>query len=328
MAMPLLHVRWSAIKAWRRCHKLYDYRYNQHLERRKPVVPLIRGTIIGQCLDRLAENKSPEITLKTYEAEYGKLFKAEQEEYGDLIGECRRIVGNYKNLYAKDGLTYLKGKDKNPYEIEVETRFVLDGTKVRFTGHIDKLPQDKEGRTYVMDHKTHKVIPDEAARYNDLQLVTYVWLLPESGYEKPAGVIWDYLRTKPPTVPEVLKNGSLTTRANLDTDYDTFMQAIVANKLDPADYKERLDLLKVAGVSRYFQRVRLPAPGPALIKNVVEDFKATILEIRDSTRHGTFTRSMGKECSFCGMYQLCQAEFRGLDTDFIRRIDYMEKPHD
>lgn len=327
MASPLMHVRWSAIKTWRQCHKLYDYRYNQHLERRKPAVPLIRGSILGLCLDEIVEKKPYEPVLAEYEKKYGKLFKEEQEMYGDLIGECRRIVQKYEQIYKNDGLTYLKGKNGERHEIEVETRFTIDGTRVKFTGHLDKLPQDKQGRIFVMDHKSHKTIPDEIARYNDLQLVTYLWLLPQSDFPEASGVLWDYLRTKPPAIPETLKAGGLTKRANIDTDFDTYMGAIKANNLDPADYSEILGKLKSEGHARYFQRVQLPKPPKALIENVVADFKSTILEMRDCSRRNEFTRNMTKDCGHCGMYSLCQAELRGLDISFIVKSEYQESDY-
>ena len=325
--MPVsFHARWSSIKTFRKCQKLYDYAWNQMIEPRKPPVPLIRGSIIGQCLDRLAAKKGIAPVLKKYEDEYGKLFKSEQEEYGDILGECERIVLNYKKLYANDGLKYLKGKDGNPFEIEVETEFNIGSIKVHFTGHIDKLPQDKEGRILVLDHKSHKTIPGPDARYNDFQLLTYIWLLPLSGLPKADGVLWDYLRTKPPTVPEMLKKGSLTLRQNLDSDYDTYMQAILDNNLDPADYTERLDQLKAEGGNRYFERVKLPAPPKELLDNMVADFKETIIQIVDATKKGKFVRNMSRDCGSCSFYQLCQAELRGYDTDFLRRSSYRPRP--
>ena len=325
--MKLFRVRWSAIKSFRRCQKMYDYSWRQNLERRKPVVQLIRGTILGLCLDELSEGKSFEPVLAKYEKEYGKLFKAEQTEYGDLISECRRIVLNYQARYKGDGLNYLPGKNGEKHEIEVETRFEVDGTRVRFTGHIDKMPQDGN-HILVMDHKSHKVIPDESARYNDLQLITYLWLLPLSGFKPAVGVLWDYLRTKPPTVPEVLKNGTLTTRKNIDTDYDTYHKAIIDNGLNPSDYQEQLDRLQAEGSDNYFLRVKIPAPPKAMIENMVDDFKATIAEMIFAEKTGRFTRNMSKDCSWCSKYSLCQAELRGLDSSFIRKADYKEREID
>jgi hypothetical protein len=323
--MAVFHARWSSLKTFRTCQMKYKYSWLENLQSRRPPAPLIRGSMIGQCLDASASKKSIKPILAGYQEEYGKLFKAEQEEYGDIIGEVERIVTNYKKLYKGDGLTYLKGKDGNPYEIQVETEFTIDGVKVHFTGHIDKLVRDPEERTLVLDHKSHKAIPDVNARYNDLQLLTYVWLLPLSGLPKADGVLWDYLRTKPPTVPEVLKNGSLTKRANLDSDLQTYLQAIQDNKLDPADYQEVLDRFKAEGGNRYFERVIVPAPPKALIDNMVSDFKTTIVQIHDVTKSGNFVRNMSRDCNRCEFYNLCQTELRGIDSSFIRKQDYKER---
>lgn len=323
--MSTMTLRWSAIKSWRRCQQMYFNRYIRQYERRKPAVPLIRGSIIGEMLDQLAAKKSILPVVTKYEKEYGKLFRAEKEEYGDIIPECQRIVENYKAAYKKDGLTYLKGSHGLPYELELVSEFTVDGTKVHFQGHIDKLVQDHQDLVLVMDHKTHKVIPDSNARFSDLQLLTYVWLLPRSDLEISAdGVLWDYLRTKPPTVPELLKNGSLTLRKNLDSDYQTYLAEIKKHNLDPADYTETLERLKSESKGRYFDRVKLPAPAPAMIKQVVKEFKETIIQIREVSARGNFVRNMTKDCSWCGYYNLCSAEIRGIDTQFILKHDYVQ----
>jgi hypothetical protein len=326
MAQQIFHVRWSSIKTFRNCQKRYEYSWVQMLQRRRPILPLIRGTMIGQCLDQLADGKKFMPVLDKYTKEYNKLFSEEKEEYGDVIGEVRRIVNNYKVLYHRDGLTYLKDKDSGlPYEIQVQTEFMIGRLKVRFSGHIDKYVQDGDGHRLVLDHKSHKAIPMVDARYNDLQLLTYVWLLPQSGYDAPHGVLWDYLRTKPPTIPEILKSGELTKRANLDSDYKTYMQAIKDNGLDPDNYKEVLDRFKAEGGNRYFERVKLPKPPKAMIDSVVNDFKQTIIQIQDATKRGHFVRDMSRDCKGCEFYELCQAEIRGLDASYIRKANYKER---
>lgn len=324
----------SVINAWRRCEQLYDYRYVQLLERRRPVLQLIRGTMIGKCLDAIAGRrinpKAPtwQATLAPYEKQYGKLFREEKEYYGDIIGEVKRIVSKYEVIYANDGFKYHLGSDGRPYEITV---LVELSPGIVFTGHIDKYPKDKEGRYWDMDHKSHKNIPLPEDRYADLQQVFYMWAAPLSGLPKATGVIWDYLRTKPPSIPEQLKNGELSKRKNMDTDYDTYMGEVTRLKLNPKDYKEILDPLKKRGTFDFFQRVRLPMPPKALIENVVEDARTTAIKIH---KHGGVrpVRSINKmECPRCEFYHLCQAEFRGMDASFIRKSEYQiqkEPRHD
>ena len=164
----------------------------------------------------------------------------------------------------------------------------------------------------VLTHNTHKVIPDEDKRFSDLQTVLYYWALNQNGTHTD-GVLWDYLRTKPPTVPELLKKGGLTRRKDLDSDYETYLKAIIDNGLDPQDYQVELERLKG---NVFFKRVYLPNPHKDLVANVVDDFFETAREIENSTAKD---RNSGFDCTNCSFFNLCQAEFRGLDGSFIKK---------
>lgn len=164
----------------------------------------------------------------------------------------------------------------------------------------------------VLTHNTHKVIPDENKRFADLQTVLYWWALVENG-QKMSGILWDYIRTKPPTQPELLKKGGLTRRKDLDSDYETYLAAITENGLDPADYQVELERLKD---NVFFKRVYLPHPSAELVTNVVEDFFTTAREIENSTSKA---RNMNQDCTNCSFFQLCQAEVRGIDGSFIKK---------
>lgn len=320
--MPLT-ISQSVIKTWRRCHAKYGYKYRQLLERKKPKLQLIRGTMIGKCLDAQAlqrvAKKAPawQKALDPYRKQFARMFASEREYYGDPIAEVERICARYERIYEADGFTYLLGKDKKPFELKLEIDLIPG---VVFTGSIDKMPRDEHGRVWDLDHKSHKRIPDAEARFSDLQQVFYCWAAPQSGYPKLAGVIWDYLRTKAPAIPEQLKNGGLSQRQNIDTDYDTYLGEIQRLKLNPKDYSEILGKLKAEGHSQFYLRVPLPTPSKDLIKNVVADAKATAKEIK--TNGGDMTRSMDFTCKGCEFYSLCQAEFRGLDAKYIRKTEY------
>ena len=319
-----LEVSQSTIKTWRRCRAKYNYRYVQLIERKRPVLQLIRGTMIGKCLDAIAlhrvDPKSPkwQLALEPYRKQYAKLFAAEQEHYGDPIAEVERIISRYEQVYAGDGFTYQKGPDGSPCELSVKVD-LLPG--VVFTGSIDKMPRDKQGRIWDMDHKSHKNIPDAENRFADIQQVLYMWAAPLSGYPKLSGVIWDYLRTKPPAIPEQLKNGELTRRKNIDTDYDTYLAEVTRLKLNPKDYLEILTPLKSRGSMDFFQRVQLPNPPAVLINNIVADLKSTAAEIH-KLGGSDKTRSLAFDCNRCEYNLVCQSDIRGLDSSFIRKTDY------
>jgi hypothetical protein len=316
------------IKTWRRCRNKYYYRFVELLELKRPKLQLIRGTMIGKCLDMIAlariDKKTPkwQLALEPYRKEYGRMFAEEQEMYGDPIGEVERIVGRYERLYAKDGLTYLSaGGGMDPFELPVRVDL---SPGIIFRGHLDKMPEDKQGRTWDMDHKSHKKIPEPEDRLHDLQQVLYQWAAPRSGYPKLAGVIWDYIRTKPPSIPEILKRGGLSQRQNIDTDHETYMFEIVKNGLNPRDYAETLNRLKPRGLIDFYQRVQLPNPNKQTIEIVVRDAQASSIEMKRSGGHDR-TRMMDWTCKTCEFRSLCQAELRGVDADFIRKSEFQRQ---
>lgn len=315
---------WSRIKLARRCWAAHDYKYNQRLRRKKKAAPLLRGEIFHKMLDARAEvtfssrAKPPHIILGEYQETYRKLFLAEQEMYGaTFIEDIARVYDGYDRQWQGDRLEYEGSEDFVAVNITPDIRFI---------GYLDKRVVDKDGRRWLMEHKSHRYIPNEEARFSDLQTVLYVWAWNQQ-YPKRAieGIIWDYLRTKPPTIPEALKSGQLSQAKNIDTDYYTYVMAIRANNLNPRQYRETLDRLKSQGQEKFYQRIRLPNPSKAMVESVVKDARDTAVMI-ESLGKTVKTRNMTKDCaSQCEYYRICQAELRGLDANFVRKADYEEK---
>jgi hypothetical protein len=271
-------------------------------------------------LDELTRTKpNIESVLKPYIVKYKNLFAEEREVYGTLLDDVRSIVNRYEKLYVNDGLNYRK------YGAEVELKFELV-KGITFSAHLDKYPRDKEGRWWVQDHKTHKKIPTEEDRFQDIQLTLYHWAAPRAGLPAPMGVMWDYIRTKMPTVPETLVKGGLTRRKDIDTDYETYMGAIKRNGLNPGDYSEILTRLKSEGYSQFFQRVWFPKPNQHLVRTIVEEMVLTATDMKNHPDSNE--RTMTTFCKSCKFFTLCQAELRGLDPEFIRKTEYEPKPED
>ena len=64
-----------------------------------------------------------------------------------------------------------------------------------------------------------------------------------------------------------------------------------------------------------------------ILKNVYEDAVTTANQIREfmNKPKEEFDRNLTRDCSWCEYYPLCQAELRGLDSDFMRKVDYKKK---
>jgi hypothetical protein len=290
------------------------------LQRKRRAIPLIRGSIIGEMLDARAigGRVSPLDVLEKYRKKYRVLFREEQEKYGDIVGDIKRIYAGYERKYKEDPWTYRAS----------EHLLTIDLLKdVRYIGYIDKKVDDAEKRRWLVDHKAYRFIPNDDDRFSDLQNVFYIWAHKiQHPNEDVTGFCWDYLRTKPPTIPEQLKNGELSQRANIDTDYHTYLAEVKRLDLKISTYREILDKLKKASTSRFYRRIYLPSPSKEMIKHAVDDAKSTAAEIRDYG--GTVVdRNMTRDCPrMCEYYNLCQAEYRGLDSKYVRKAEYEEKP--
>jgi hypothetical protein len=306
---------YSMVKSFRRCQKQYELKYIVGIQKKKPAAPLIRGTILHEMLHARATPKlKAGNVLAEYEKKFGELFREERDEYGeDFLGDIKRVYDGYLREYGSD--------NKIKYEASEEAVEIDIGQGLAYQGHLDKrIITLDDGRRWLMDHKTHKNIPDENQRLNDYQILMYLWAWNLGNPKQKAdGIIWDYIRTKPPAIPEQLKNGQLTMRANIDTDVSTYLRELTRLKLDPKPYKQHLVEIEKRQKGRFYQRIRLPAPSRAMTENIVEDFIDTSLQISKTKR---FCRNLTRDCSWCEFYRFCNAEVRGLDAKFIMKSEF------
>jgi hypothetical protein len=317
----MLIVGHSRLKARKRCHRLYNYRYRQFLVPIRPKLPLIRGTILHKLMEAQAKKTSIPDVLAEYEEQYGKLFREEREEYGDLIGDCEKIFEAYAARYKNDGLQVI--------DAEREIRIEIIAGKATFKGTIDRVLLDRKTKLrWVLDSKSHKAIPGEEARFYDVQLgCFYFWAWNEENPKRQAsGVIWDYLRTKLPSTPEILKSGQLSKRSNIDTTYDHAYAVVIEHcentGEDPDNYAEWLEGLK-GREEKFFKRVYLPSPPRVMIDTIVNEMRQTAADILanpDSDVRTMVNGPMG--CQTCEFRDLCIAELRGQDSDYVRKASF------
>jgi len=317
-------VSWSEVRIYRRCPKAHEYKYHQRLRRKRRNIPMLKGSILHEMLNAFTKAKmmkdyqgpDPWAVLAEYDKTYRDLFLEEQEKYGDVIGDCSAIFEGYVRHHRQDGLKY-----------EASEEFVATDliTDVRFIGYIDRIAVDKEGRRWIMDSKFMRRIPGADERFPELQMVFYFWAWNRSHEDRKAdGIMWDYARAKAPTRPELLKNGELSQRKNIDTDARTYLETIGQHGLDPKNYAEMLAMLQ-GKENTFFERVRLPSPPKELVNLVVEDFRATTTMIQKLK--GVAPRHMSQfNCQGCEFKQVCEAEVRGLDAEFVKKTQYELKP--
>jgi hypothetical protein len=75
---------------------------------------------------------------------------------------------------------------------------------------------------WLLEHKNHKSFPNADHRWRNLQSSVYIRFIEMMGWWKVEGTLWDYIRSKPPTRPQILKSGGVSSR-----DLDSLPQVVI-----------------------------------------------------------------------------------------------------
>lgn len=277
-------------------------------------LPLVRGTIIHEMIEEwVKNNKSDESWLKVlanFKDEYDDLMDEEKAELGDLPEELLTLMKGYIHKYQDDKLTYLA--------IEKEISIPLIKGVV-FTGKVDGIVEDEHGNQWIVEHKSHKTLPDSDVRLQDVQTTLYCWALRKEGYN-PQGVLWDYIRTKRPSIPKALKGGGLSKRKDIDTTYEVYLEEIEKQGLNPTDYQDILEILKKKN-KQFYRRVYYPLPSEHQLSLMVKDLKESAKMIR---KYGDKLEGhhLSNYCNLCSYRTICQAELFNLDKEFIIKSSF------
>ena len=314
----MFKVSQSKLNLFRKCHRAYHYRYVEELERKLVARPLVFGRVIHEMIEADARGKDGFDILATYEKEQGKLFQSEKDFYGDIIEDIDCIMVEYFNHWENDGLKYTKingRKAEHSFEVEISKGIICEG-KIDAVG-------SRNGLDLLVEHKSFGPIPPADSRWRDVQTAVYVRMMRELGWPDVDGLLWDYISSKPPTRPKILKNGKLSTAA-IDTLPETVFRVLDKHKINH-DAPEARTVLKAARLKRsaFFMRIVVPLK-PTVIDAVYRDFVTTAKEVRE--RHGNAkVRTIGRHCSWCDFEGLCRADLMGGDVEFIKSREYKHR---
>jgi hypothetical protein len=317
----------SMLKSFRRCPRQFYYKYVQRL---KPKVeksrPLKMGTWMHYLLEEYYAGRDWKVKHAELSRQFSALFDEEKEELGDLPVDCKRLMLSYLWHYGANKQDPFHG-----WEVE-KTEFILEAPlygEVILRGKIDLSVSDRYGR-WLVDHKNMKQFPNFAFRLLDTQSALYLWLARELGIEVE-GFIWNYLRTKAPSVPALLKDGTRLSKAKCDTDYPTLVKAIRAHELDPAPYRDWLTVLKndrwevdKMQTSHFFHRAVMEKQDD-MLDRVAAEAVHTYQRMRDYDWEAVdaVERVPDRSCTFmCSFTELCTAELFQGDAPFLRRQMY------
>lgn len=322
---PLKAISWSELKTFQRCPKQHQYKYVDRLVAKGKQRPLYLGSWVHSCLEQFYIGGDWKIGHAPYLKDYNSLFEEERVALETKRGKRGRplpeiveqIMKSYVWYYRDEGWKVIATEQA----FEVDTPLKINGRVQPLQGIIDLIAEDPEGRWWVIDHKTASTIPDAGAFHAmDPQLMLYPWAAKEAWGWDIAGVIYNYVKSKPPGIPQLTaKTGQLSKR-KIVTDYPTLFRFLKKNGYDPNDFRDQLRPLRRK--SPFLRRYRLPRES-VVTKEVLLDALTTAKHIReDKRRYRVITRDCSSQCSY---HDLCRAELNGFDTSIMRKQNFTPK---
>ncbi len=336
-----MRITFSSATSWRRCPQAYFYEYVEGLKPKQEFAPPLQlGRVVHRYLEHFyaalkAKRKTPirastrhanalmqidhEFTEPTRQLAVAAQVAGEDELGKELLGlvpKAARLCQAYFELRG--------GSDTHRVLMcEEYIRFPLT-EKDEVVAVIDLVTQDEEG-VWIWEHKTTGNVPAQGRRLRDLQTILGAVLLEEARGMKPAGVIWNYFRTKEPAEPRLLKNGTLSMAANQDTTWRVYEQALKMHHLDPADYKEMQSLLADREEKVFFPRMEMQLFQSEAV--LLRDLISTCGEIRAAVSDPSFVpvRNIGQNCDWCRFNKVCEAVLLGGNDDELKRMLFVAK---
>lgn len=299
-------IRGSEVDEFIRCRKRWKWRWIDKLAPKKIDGKIFFGNLFHTFIQEYNNysfdfNKAYNKVLKMFEET--DTSNMEQVELDELWDTFDKVSQNYVRQWHK--------YDLNNTILDTEFLFAIplaDG--IAYTGSIDVLYLDGEGRLWFKDYKTTNSIEKYEKRAEmDQQIRRYFWALQQlakgNGYvfdkslkdwvkaelyflerygmplPEPHGFIYDLVARKAPKEPQVLKNGSLSKNKSQDTTYDMYLQAIIKYGLNTEDYQDMLEHLKAqetAQGNRFFRRINVHCHQEE-IENAIQEFYAKAFEM-------------------------------------------------
>ena len=290
------------------------------LEPKAKKIQLERGSWLHVLLQTHYDGEDWKRAHKRLTTVFYDLFEEQREELGDLPDECLRIMRSY--------LRYWKNEDQFliPVDSELDEIVTLPNG-LEFHIIVDLIMEDRRtGILWPFDHKSRKSFESSDNMLLDPQLSNYYWALRIMGYKPLGGVVYNEIRTKPPTVPKLTaRTGQLSRRRNIDTDVYTFMSQIKRYGFDPSDYADILRHLARTEHERFFRRVKLPKD-PPLLRTMRRELVYSAREIANAERANAFPRSFNKQCRWdCDFRNICIAELMGGDISSMIKMNFRRR---
>jgi hypothetical protein len=216
---------------------------------------------------------------------------------------------DYFDYYDEDEIKYINiGKKKAEHEAFIE---IAPGIELQVK--LDAIGETRKHGRVLVEHKTFKQLPSDDHRWRDIQSNIYKRADEELKLGLN-GTLWDYIRSKPPTMPLLLKDGTVSAK-RLDT-----LPSALEEFGKKHDLPKRLMEAAIANRTKWFIRKVTPFK-KAAFQMILSDF---IESARDMAQNLGVqkTKSIDRHCDWCEFEPICRAELTGGDAKFVMKKEY------
>jgi hypothetical protein len=310
-----MNIRGSEIQDFLRCRKRWDYRWQERLISKKKNDKLFFGELFHLYLEKYYKTKNHD-TAQQYMLQTLDMYM--DEDWEELQDKLIEITNHYYETYKTDLFTVLG--------VEVQFSIPLTATK-NFTGTIDLIYRDTEGRLWFADHKTTTSIEKyEKNAILDRQINRYWWAIQQLAkgngiimgdknilLDNPYGFMYNIVYKDYPVPPKVLKSGGLSKDKSQKTTYAMYKKAITDLQLNEADYAEILEHLS-SYPFKFFSRVEV-FRNQHEIDCTMEEIGAIVQDMDNCRTYRNITTDCQWDCQY---KDLCLAEIDGSDAQWLR----------
>lgn len=222
-------------------------------------------------------------------------------------------------------VTLFDGKKQIP---ALELHFVVPCTGSKgLHGYIDAILKEKStGHVWCTDYKFRKSLSPDEEEETNIQNAVYAYACKKMGVKITGTMTWQHVNT-PASTPKINKDGTIST-AKIKTTWEYYKKFLIDHGKDPtisvyAAMEEKLADIK-------FYKATFEYRNDNTIKNmwdevVIPASRAVQKARNPKTKNNRFLYPWN--CKMCQFRELCQAELRDHDADFLRSTEFTVRTH-
>jgi hypothetical protein len=304
------------------CPKRYDYHANLKLvpKARNIRRPLRRGIWVHSCLEHASKGGLWEDRLAQL-VDWANEHDIPEEDYEPIHQETMDIMMGYSAYWSR--FPHLKPE---PIIAEQALTAYIKSLDVTLSATVDLLAKYK-GHTVLWEYKSTMHIPPANWRAIDPQTAIQYIVAKANGIQID-GIVFDYLLTQPPPIPQVLKDGTISKRAITTTSviFDRTAQGLdILPKASAPERDEYLAAQRVRLVSdeKFYQRYEVFRP-ESYIKETAKDIAGVVAHLRLCQERGHWPRAFHPVmCTrMCQYSELCSLEYMSGKPSLMREEEF------